>query len=62
MTAMSMNFVVTHRVTPASTGWVRTMLRAGRRLTDTLRASLNAAPQDRADKYVARMPIAVLAA
>lgn len=62
MTAMSVNFLATQCVTPASPGRVRTMLRVGRRLTGTLRAALNATPQERADKYVARMPIAVLAA
>jgi len=37
------------------------LLRAGRRLADTLSAMHNMTPQDRADHYVANMPIAVLA-
>jgi hypothetical protein len=37
------------------------MLRATRRLAGRLRALHNMTPQDRADHYVANMPIAVLA-
>ena len=37
------------------------LLRAGRRLGNRLSAMRNMTPQDRADHYVANMPIAVLA-
>ncbi|MCV7199214.1 hypothetical protein [Mycobacterium angelicum] len=71
MTTMTMNFVAPQGVTGATAatgatgapnGGGRTLLRIGRRLSDALRASLNVDPQDRADKYVTLMPIAVLAA
>ena len=47
MTTFTMNFA--------------TLLRAGRRLGNRLSALRNMTPQDRADHYVANMPIAVLA-
>jgi len=65
MTTISMNFVAPQCATGATgapNGRGRTTKRIGRRLSDALRASLKLAPQDRADKYVALMPIAVLAA
>lgn len=68
MTTMSMNLVAPQCATGANgltgtpNGGGRTLVRLGRRLSDALRASLNVGPQDRADKYVALMPTAVLAA
>ncbi|TBM52250.1 hypothetical protein DIQ83_33900, partial [Mycolicibacterium smegmatis] len=54
-------FVVPQRVTRATKGRARSLLRVSRRLTDTFRAPLAWTPQERADRYVARMPIAVIA-
>lgn len=62
MTTMIMTFVVPQRVTRATKGRARSLLRVSRRLTDTFRAPLAWwTPQERADRYVARMPIAVIA-
>ncbi len=61
MTTMIMTFVVPQRVTRATKGRARSLLRVNRRLTDTFRAPLAWTPQERADRYVARMPIAVIA-
>ncbi|BBX75749.1 hypothetical protein H7H78_00495 [Mycobacterium shinjukuense] len=56
-----MAFVVAQRVTRV-TGSGRSLLRAGRRLTDRLRAARNLTAERRADRYVTRMPIAVITA
>ncbi|HEX5253049.1 MAG TPA: hypothetical protein VFW69_04080 [Mycobacterium sp.] len=57
-----MAFVVTHRFSAASRMRGRSMLRAGRLLANRfhLRASLT--PQERANLYVSRMPIAMVTA
>ncbi len=57
-----MAFVVTHRVSGALRLRGRSMLRAGRLLTNRLSAWRFPTPQERANLYVSRMPIAVLAA
>jgi hypothetical protein len=57
-----MAFVVTHRVTGPQRGRGRSMLRAGRRLVGKLRARSALTPQERANLYVSRMPIAVVTA
>lgn len=57
-----MAFVVTPRVTPIHASTVRT---AGRRVVGRLRhlgAPLEMSPQQRAERYVAHMPTAVLGA
>jgi hypothetical protein len=54
-----MTFVLTHRV---STFRGRTKLVSGRHLAGRLRRRLNLTPQERADLYVSRMPIAVITA
>jgi hypothetical protein len=56
-----MVFVVAHRVTGFPTVPRRSMLRAGRRLMNKLSAFRLPTPQERANLYVSRMPIAVLA-
>jgi hypothetical protein len=57
-----MAFVLTRRRSGAS--WVRgrSMLRAGRSLACKLRARSALTPQERANLYVSRMPIAVVTA
>ncbi|GAB7143446.1 hypothetical protein [Mycobacterium riyadhense] len=62
MTTMTMNFIAAHRVTRVWNGRESTLQRMGRRLTGKVRASLDMTAQDRADRYVAMTPIAVLAA
>jgi hypothetical protein len=57
-----MAFVVTHRVTGPQRGRGRSMLRAGRRLVGKLQARSALTPQERANLYVSRMPIAVVTA
>lgn len=59
MTMMTMNLVIPRR--DRRTGRRRSMLRAGHLLTARLSVALNLTPQQRADRYVARMPIAVIA-
>ncbi|OSC42080.1 hypothetical protein [Mycobacterium decipiens] len=62
MTTMTMTFCVPQRVNRLTKGWAQAMLRVGRRMSDRLSAPLSLTAQQRADRYVARMPIAVIAA
>jgi hypothetical protein len=57
-----MTFVVAHRFSGASRLRGRSMLRAGRLLATKLRALRVPTPQERANLYVSRMPIAVVTA
>ena len=57
-----MAFVVTHRLTGRARGRRRSMLRAGRLLVDKLHLRRTLTPQERANLYVSRMPIAVITA
>jgi hypothetical protein len=56
-----MTFVVAQRATGFSMLHGRSMRRAGRQLTNKLRGWRIPTPQERANRYVSRMPIAVLA-
>ncbi|KZS60259.1 hypothetical protein [Mycobacterium ostraviense] len=60
MTTMTTNFAVPQRFTQVTKGRGRSLLRAGRRLSGTLSASFTMTPQQRADAYLARMPVAVI--
>jgi hypothetical protein len=57
-----MAFVVAHRIPVFKSGRDRSMLRAGRRLVGALHARRALTPQERANLYVSRMPIAVVTA
>ena len=66
-----MTFVTTQRVTPLALIYRAThpsgarrgsVLRAGRRAMGKVRARWNMTPQERANLYVSRMPIAVVTA
>ena len=57
-----MAFVVTHRLTGPMMGRGRSMLRVGRLLAGKLHARSTLTPQERANLYVSRMPIAVVTA
>jgi hypothetical protein len=57
-----MAFVVTHRLSGLTRGRGRSMLRAGRLLANKLHARSRLTPQERANLYVSRMPIAVITA
>ena len=57
-----MAFVVTHRLTGLTRGRGRSMLRAGRLLANRLHVWRGLTPQERANLYVSRMPIAVVTA
>jgi hypothetical protein len=57
-----MAFVLTHRFSGLPTGRGRSMLRAGRQLAAKLCARSALTPQERANLYVSRMPIAVVTA
>jgi hypothetical protein len=57
-----MAFVTTHRISGFSPKRERSMLRAGRLLANNLRARFTLTPQERANLYVSRMPIAVITA
>lgn len=57
-----MAFVVAHRFSGVSRWRGRSMLRAGRLLATRLCALRVPTPQERADLYVSRMPIAVVTA
>lgn len=61
MTTFTMHFGLPRRVPRGTNGRGQRMLRATRRLAGRLGALHNMTPQDRADHYVANMPIAVLA-
>ncbi len=57
-----MALVVTQRI-PCMTGFPgRSLLSAGRRLTNQWSAHFVLTPQERANRYVSRMPIAVVTA
>lgn len=57
-----MAFVVAHRVPGLKRGPSRPMLRVGRLLANALHARGGLTPQERANLYVSRMPIAVVTA
>jgi hypothetical protein len=57
-----MAFVVAHRHSGFMNLHARSMLRAGRLLMSKLCARGNLTPQERANLYVSRMPIAVVTA
>lgn len=57
-----MTFVVAHRVPGLMTLRGRSLLRAGRLLTNRLCALHLPTPEERANLYVSRMPIAVVTA
>ncbi len=57
-----MAFVVIHRLSASGRVGERSMLRAGRRLISTLHLPRIPTPQERANLYVSRMPIAVITA
>jgi hypothetical protein len=57
-----MAFVVAHRVSGVTRLRGRSMLRAGRLLMERLCAPRTLTPQERANLYVSRMPIAVVTA
>jgi hypothetical protein len=59
---MIMAFVVTQRLTGIARARSASMLRAGRLLADKLHARSGLTPQERANLYVSRMPIAVITA
>lgn len=61
MTTMTMTFVVSQRFTNLMRGRGQSMLHARRRLSGRLSAAVNLSIQERANAYVARMPIAVIA-
>jgi hypothetical protein len=55
-----MAFVIAHRHSGFVTSRGRSMLSAGRLLVNKLRARSNLTPQERANLYASRMPIAVV--
>ena len=57
-----MALVVAHRHSGFTSLHGRSILRAGRRLVNKLCARTNLTPQERANLYVSRMPIAVITA
>ena len=57
-----MTFVVAHRHSGFTSLHGRSILRAGRRLVNKLRVRRRLTPQERANLYVSRMPIAVITA
>ncbi|WP_152531389.1 hypothetical protein [Mycobacterium sp. UM_CSW] len=57
-----MAFVVAQRLTGPQRGRGRSMLRIGRLLVGKLHARSTLTPQERANLYVSRMPIAVISA
>ncbi|KBZ67935.1 hypothetical protein K875_00480 [Mycobacterium [tuberculosis] TKK-01-0051] len=57
-----MAFVITHRFSTASRLRGRSMLRAGRLLANRFHLQASLAPQERANLYVSRMPIAMVTA
>jgi hypothetical protein len=57
-----MAFVVTHRFSAASRMRGRSMLRAGRLLANRFHLGAGLTPQERANLYISRMPIAMVTA
>ncbi|CQD08057.1 hypothetical protein U8D42_21085 [Mycobacterium europaeum] len=57
-----MAFVVTHRLTASTGGRGRSWLRSARLWANKVHARTVLSPQERANLYVARMPIAVVTA
>jgi hypothetical protein len=57
-----MTFVVAHRHSGFTSLHGRSILRAGRRLVNKLRVRRRLTPQERANLYVSRMPIAIVTA
>ncbi len=57
-----MAFVVTHRLSGLTKGCGRSLVRSGRLLTSKLHVRSTLTPQERANLYVSRMPIAVVTA
>ena len=57
-----MAFVITHRFSTASRMRGRSMLRAGRLLANRFHLQAGLTPQERANLYVSRMPIAMVTA
>ncbi|HTY33487.1 hypothetical protein [Mycobacterium sp.] len=57
-----MAFVVTQRLSNVSRARGGSMLRAGRQWASKMRARATLTPQERANLYVSRMPIAVVTA
>jgi hypothetical protein len=57
-----MTFVVAHRLTRLTRGRGRSMLHSARLLTDKLHVRRTLTPEERANLYVSRMPIAVITA
>lgn len=57
-----MAFVVTHRLTGPLMGSGRSMLRVGRLMVSKLNARTALTPQERANLFVSRTPIAVVTA
>jgi len=57
-----MAFITTHRISGFSPKREQSMLGTGRLLANKLRARFTLTPQERANLYVSRMPIAVVTA
>jgi hypothetical protein len=57
-----MAFVVTHRLSRLTRGRRQSLLRSGRLLVSKLHTRSRLTPQERANLYVSRMPIAVVTA
>ncbi len=57
-----MAFVVTHRLSGLMRGRGRSLVHSGRLLAGKLHARSTLTPQERANLYVSRMPIAVVTA
>ena len=57
-----MAFVVAHRLSDLTRGRGRSLLRSGRLLAAKLHARSRLTPQERANLYVSRTPIAVVSA
>ncbi|CAM4262451.1 hypothetical protein MB901379_00233 [Mycobacterium basiliense] len=57
-----MTFIAAQRISRIAGAGGRSMLGAGHRVSNRLRASRYPTPQERANHYVSRMPIAVVTA
>ena len=57
-----MAFIVTQRLSAGTRVQGRSMLRAGRRLISKLRLPRIPTPEERANLYISRMPIAIITA